>query len=546
MNIFQSENQDVIGEGKYLRDLVKCFKIAYNLSTTQNSVLTRAIYELIRKIDPLNNNYCTQHQTEIYNLVQQFKNEFSRDSISNTYTLLKNLTYDDNLKNFAPCKFPTLFKDILVENRTTVIDISNIDTEEQILFQMVFLTKMTHLIKELKAKQIKFNPKIMIMEEPAELSKGYPNPRYDLFLDFVNILRPLMDESFGLILQCLNVGRLGTELSILTSNFIGLRTTNVQGKRTLWEFLQLNDSPEDSASFRRKNKYQRDYITKLPAHLAIFKPDNIEFPFAIQLDYQALKTMKRPKDSVLVESLKRNGYDMQAFHLDLEEKSTLTAFEKDFEEYITFLPEIMQFLADSYEIDRSAPSGLTFKRYKDTFKEYVDGRLRDVYEKSSVVRKTRDELLNIIIEHNYLSVTYKQNFPGSTHAIKLYKPTEKIKESIYEYKKKYGADELEINFDEEDKRNHDENTEYIETDNTELDNINETSQVEYQIPNIENQHMEYNNKKKPIQNVPENFNLEDIKVDDGFFDAKDDESLEFMLNRYLPSIEKNKQKIKRK
>jgi len=320
----------------------------------------------------------------------------------------------DDLAFFHATSLPdneqTKAHEFITSPHTIIVDVSDYhDNTSQCLFIFVILSKFIHYISNNSG----FVPKYLFIPHIDIIFEG----RFlDLIGDFSKInkfFEPLLQNNFGLICLSNQIHYLHSNVFTFTNNIITFRSVDVKDTSVLANLMNLNELHGTGYyNTKRKETYQILYLRNMHTNEALMKRADIYQPFPVVIDNKDL-TQCPPMDyHDIVEHMGRQGYDLAYSEKRILAQAKKTLFEKDFEEYYKFIPEIINFFESIKTVDKVG--GLFIDKIKKILMEFLSPKISNEYtQNKKKMRAIRDKILKIIIDHQYLIESHPRSAGGS-------------------------------------------------------------------------------------------------------------------------------------
>ncbi|MFX1389400.1 MAG: hypothetical protein ACFE9Z_04970 [Promethearchaeota archaeon] len=317
-----------------------------------------------------------------------------------------------------------------VQNKKTIIiDLSTIrELNKKSFLGFIILAKIIHFI----ANNENFESKFIIMPYAdiffdsyhLDLKRNYD--KTDLFL------RPLLEKGFGLIFSANQVHYLHANFLGYFNNYIALKTIDNRDIAMLRNLMNLQEVEGMGVFSRNRNQtYQIQYLKNLDRDTVIIHRDDIDQPFPAVISRDAIQKQPLLTYTDIVKFMKIQGYDLKGNEKKILERAKKTIFEIDLGHYYIYVKEIITFLDELKTIDQIG--NLYKHKLEKHLKEILYPSISRKTNNKIQIKKTRDEILNLLIRQGYLVENHPQRASGSEALRTSYSVGERYEEALQDY-----------------------------------------------------------------------------------------------------------------
>lgn len=334
-------------------------------------------------------------------------------------------------------------QDFITSEKTIIIDLSHSkDFNKQCFFMMTILSKILHYINS-GAKFIKkflFIPHIDIIFDNLFLDTNMRYGKIDKFLS------PLFEKEFGLICTSSQAHYLHPNLFNHFENFITFKATDKRDIKILSNQMSLEELHGIGYYSKSRNEaYQIRYLMSMKHDEAIMKRDDLYQSFPIKLDFNELLKFAPLEWEGIIEYMGQQGYDLEYSERKILEKAKKTLLEKDFGDYCILVPEIVKFLENLTIVDQIG--NLYLSRIKEELKKVIYPKISKITKNKKRIKEIRDEIVNILIRHDYLVENHPLRASGSESLRTSYSVGSQYKKALEDYYQSKQTDLTHVTFD---------------------------------------------------------------------------------------------------
>ncbi|MFX1276033.1 MAG: hypothetical protein ACFFBP_18155 [Promethearchaeota archaeon] len=303
-------------------------------------------------------------------------------------------------------------RDFIEENYTVIINLSQLkDLQKKIFATFIILSKIIHYIENQKpyCEKIIFIPHIEIMFNSRFLDKHGKQGKIDLFFE------PLKNAGLGIVVSSEAITSLHPHVYTFFTNYAALRTTERQEIKqivNLMNFSKLHGTGIYSSS--RNETFQESYLMNMKDDEIIVRRSDINQPFPVKLDVGELVNTPEMEYDEIVKFMREYGYDFDDSEKRIIQQARKTIFKKDFDNYFTFIDEIINFMDAIKKIDKIG--NLYRNKLKEDLMSFIYSRAVKIAgseKKKREIRNWRNDIFNILIKHSYLVENHPKQASGS-------------------------------------------------------------------------------------------------------------------------------------
>ncbi len=343
----------------------------------------------------------------------QNQNKWERNPISNSLLSLfsdftsQDLTYFKKLQGTDNGKVYAY--NFVTNEKTVIIDLSLLrEVNKKIFFSFLILSKIIHYIKSSDDYVVKniIVPNVDIFYEKDYLDRKMSYGKVDIFME------PFIQRGFGMIYSANQIHYLHSNLLTYFSNLITFRATDKRDIKTLKNIMNLQEHLGTGMYSRsRKNAYQINYLKVLTSNNVLIKREDIHQSFPAFIEWQELEQSKKMSDDDIVEFMERRGFNLKNAERRILEQAKNTIFEADLGPYINYQEEIIKFLKYLKTIDNIG--NLYKRKLKKELLEIIYPKASKKTSKKENIKNMRDDLLALLIKHEYLVESHPNQASGS-------------------------------------------------------------------------------------------------------------------------------------
>ncbi len=298
--------------------------------------------------------------------------------------------------------------DFLKDDKTVIIDLSILSPPLNIFAMFVLISRIIHYTQEGKD----YIPKLLVMPNVEYFFDKFYLDKFIKPYTIDRFLNPLKEKGFGFMFLVNEVNKLHPTFFDYIQNFMALKTVQPADLMVLKNLLNLQEiQGQGYYTKSRKNTYHIDFLKQLRNNNAIVLRDDIDQPFPVKIDIDSLAAIPIPKYLELSEYMKEFGYNFQKTEEQILNSIEKTIFEKDFQQYLFLLDDIINFLRALNRID-TIGNIYEFKIKEQLFK-FIHKKLVAKDYKRKQISKIRDDLFNVLISHQYLVENHPREAGGS-------------------------------------------------------------------------------------------------------------------------------------
>jgi len=343
----------------------------------------------------------------------QTQNKWERNPMSTSLISLFSDFTSQDLTYFRKLQGPDkemVYSYHFVENdKTIIIDLSLLrEANKKVFFSFLILSKIIHYIKSSDNYMVKniIVPNIDIFFEKYYLDKKMSYGKIDIFME------PFVQNGFGMIYSANQIHYLHANLLNYFSNLITFKATDKRDIKTLQNLMNLQEHLGTGMYSRsRKNAYQINYLKVLKSNNVIIKREDIHQSFPAFIEWEKLIKTKKMSDDDIVEFMEEKGFNLKNTEKRILEQARNTIFEADLGSYINYQEEIVKFLKYLKTIDNIG--SLHKKKLKKELLETIYPKASMKTSKKENIKKIRDDLLALLIKHEYLVESHPNQASGS-------------------------------------------------------------------------------------------------------------------------------------
>ncbi len=362
----------------------------------------------------------------------QTQNKWERNPISNSLLALFSDFTTQDLNYFKKVEGTDQEKiyayNFVTNEKTVIIDLSLLrEANKKIFFSFLILSKIIHYIKSSDDYVVKniIVPHVDIFFETYYLDQKMSYGKIDIFLD------PFIQRGFGMIYLASQIHYLHPNLLTYFNNLITFRATDRRDVAILSTLMNLQESGRGMYSPSRQNAYQIDYLKVLTSNKVLIKRSDISQSFPAFIEWHKLEKAKKMSDTEIVDFMERRGYNLKDTEKRILEQAKHTLFEAHLGPYINYLEEITKFLAFLKKNEKIG--NLTIPVLKKGLLERIYPKASKKTSKKENMIKLRDDILAILIEHNYLVESHRKQPSGSETLITSYSVGSQFEMSSEDY-----------------------------------------------------------------------------------------------------------------
>ncbi|MFW9873995.1 MAG: hypothetical protein ACFFG0_12885, partial [Candidatus Thorarchaeota archaeon] len=301
------------------------------------------------------------------------------------------------------------FQDFIKNDKTVIIDLSIIvDLPKLVFVSFIIISKIIHYLRrnlEYVEKYI-FIPHIDMFFKSSVIERGNDYGKVYKFLD------PLFDKGFGLVCGANQMYYLHPNFVKYFENIVSFKTTDKRDIGALVIRMNLQEMHGTGIYSRsRKESYQIQYVEGMKSEEAIVKRSDIYQAFPVCFDWKDIKEQPIMENDEIITYMERQGYNLRDTEKMILEQIKKTLFEKDFEIYSGYTPEIKKFLESISTVDQIG--NLYERRLKKELKTILYPKASRYYKDKADIKKCRDEIFTILIKHGYLVENHPKTAGGS-------------------------------------------------------------------------------------------------------------------------------------
>ena len=430
---------------------------------------------------------------------------------------------------------PITFQDFIKDDKTVIVDLSiSNDYAKQIFLAFLIVSKIIHFIKN--AETTEYHAKIITIPHIDIFFESFFIDRKSDYGKINKFLDPLKEKGFGFIFSANQAHYLHANLINYFENFVAFNTRNKRDIAALSNFMNMQELEGIGYYFRSRNKtYQIPYMMSLKNNEALVKRSDIYQVFPVLVNWEKLeKTALMDKD-LIITYMEKQGYDLKDAETKLLEQIKKTLFEKDLGAYSIFTQEIKQFLETIRTIDQIG--SLYEKKIKKELKTVIYPKASRHLGSKVEVKRTRDEIFQILIKQGYLVENHPKTAGGSESIRTSYSVGPQYNKALEdEFESDYSIETLEsdsgtpFEFSSQDQpRNF-----IVQEKNLRKAIAREFSTFYFELFTIYEyiEHMEYKNALRVEQNIIHRFLVELYKQ---YYNVENVES-ENLLNTFIDTI----------
>jgi len=318
-------------------------------------------------------------------------------------------------------------EDTLATDKTIIIDLSvQKDTSIKVFFTFILLSKIIHYIEN----SDNFKEKILVVPGVDSFfdanfldNKMKDYGKIDKFLD------PLIQKDFGLLFSANQARYLHQNIFNYLNNLIVFRSYDKRDISTFMSLLNLRTDKSGIYSSKRKETYQAQYLINMKSNEMLVKRSDIIQPFPCLLECNDLLKLKPLTNKNIAKYMLKQGYDLSISEQRLKVKKTL--LEKDFGDFEGFIEEIINFLN---AISNIHDIGNLYKRkLKEQLLFYISEKAKKITSNKRHILKMRDEIINILISHQYLVESHPKTAGGSESMMTSYRVGPQFEKALKDY-----------------------------------------------------------------------------------------------------------------
>jgi hypothetical protein len=353
--------------------------------------------------------------------------DWEKNPINDTLlTIFSNFTQDDLTFFQQDSIFPYSF---IQNKKTIIIDLSVLrDLNKKSFIAFIILAKIIHYINH----EADYEKKIIIM------------PYADIFFDsfYLNLkrnfdkvdifLKPLVENGFGILFSANQVNYLHMNFLLYFNNYITLKTTDNRDIAMLRNLMNLQEIEGSGIYTRsRKQTYQLQYLKNLKDNMVIINRDDIDQPFPVIVKRKEIQDQSIMSNDEIMRFMETQGFDLKRNERKILERAKKTIFEIDLRHYFLYLREIITFLDEVKTIDQIG----NLYRYKleKLLKQILYPTLSLKINNKTQIKKVRNEILNILIKHDYLVENHPPRASGSEALRTSYSVGYRYQEALQDY-----------------------------------------------------------------------------------------------------------------
>ncbi len=301
------------------------------------------------------------------------------------------------------------FKDFITNDKTVIIDLSvSNDYRKQIFFAFLILSKIIHYLNfsGVYHQKVIVIPHADIMFDSFWIDKLSDYGKINKFLD------PLVAKGFGLLFSANQAHYLHHNFMSFFDNIIAFKTKDKRDIAAISNIMGLQELEGIGYYSRSRNQtYQFRYLMSMKDDEAVVKRADIYQPFPVQMEWSQIKNKLPMEENELFDYMNSQGYDIRDTEKKILEQTRKTIFQKDLGIYSGFIEEVKHFLEALKTID---PVGNLYeKRVKKELKNFIFPRASKIFKDKAEIKKSRDEIFNILVKFGYLVEDHPTRASGS-------------------------------------------------------------------------------------------------------------------------------------
>ena len=319
--------------------------------------------------------------------------------------------------------------DFITNSKTIIIDLSVFrDLKKKMFVTFVILSKIIHYIQhqENYYKKLLYVPYIDIFFDSFFLDLKKTYDKVDIFL------RPLIEKKFGLIFSAHQIHYLHPNALLYFNNYITLKATHNRDIAVLRNEMNLQEL-EGTGYYtpNRKHAYQILYLKNLKDNIILTRRADIGQPFPALIDWKEIKQCPILPYEEIVKFMNRQGYDLRFSEKRILEHVRETLFEIDLGHYYIYIEEIIKFMDLILTVDQIG--NLYRKKLEEYLKKFLYPALAERTQKKEHMRKIRNNVLDILIKHDYLVENHPRRAGGGEALRTSYSVGPRYQEALKDY-----------------------------------------------------------------------------------------------------------------
>lgn len=313
--------------------------------------------------------------------------------------------------SLSPSTGGITFQKFLDNNKTIILDLSiSTDYTKQMFLTFLIITKIVHYVKSVEDEE--YFRKILVVPHTDLFFNSIFIDRQSDYGKINKFLDPLKDNGFGFIFSANQAHYLHTNLINYFENFVAFNTKDKRDIAALSNFMNMQELKGIGYYSNKRNQtYQIPYLMSLKGSEAIIKRSDMYQVFPVLIDSKEIEQTKMMSKDEITAYMEKQGYDLRDAELKLMEQIKKTLFEKDFGIYSGFIQEIKQFLETISTIDQIG--SLYKKKLKKELKTVIYPKASRHLSSKTDVKKTRDEIFQLLLKHGYLVENHPKTAGGS-------------------------------------------------------------------------------------------------------------------------------------
>ena len=322
--------------------------------------------------------------------------------------------------------------DFIGSDKTVIIDLSSLgdDLQEKIFVSFMIVSKIIHFANY---SDDYFNKIIILPNIDMFFNSSYLDMYGKVLYHKIDkFLNPLL-ENFGMIFTANQISYLHTNVFNYFNNIITFKATNKFDISILRNEMGLQEMQgKGFYSSTRKNTYQIEYLKQMNSDEILVKRSDIYQPFPAKFEINDLNTIEPLSQEKINGYMNEQGYDLKFSEEQLRARARQTIFEIDLGLYSRFIPEVIKLLEAIRTIE--LVGYVYMSKLEDELKAVITPKaVKLTNNNKKHIKKIRDNILSILINHEYLIESHPR-MPGGRESIRpSYKVGHRFIEAVNDY-----------------------------------------------------------------------------------------------------------------
>jgi len=364
--------------------------------------------------------------------VKNLPDHEKRNGVESIIATLEEFSAEDTtylFSKYGESKLISSVIEFLKTDKTIIIDISgSSDLNKRVFFTWLMVAKFIHYLNFNDHYVPKFLviPHLDLMFDVYFLEKSM---RYGKISKFIT---PLLQKGFGFICSADQVHHLHPNVLTILDNYITFKAIDPRDISTLRNLLNLEEMHGTGMySKSRKELYQTRYLMTMRPLEAIMKRTDIYQPFPVKIDSTQLMELVSLDWKEIITHMDVQGFNMKDSERVILERAQKTVFEKDMGGHSHLIPEIITFMESLRTVH--AVGNMYKSKIREELKNVLYPKLSLINQDKKIVKKMKDEILDILFSRGYLVESHPAQASGGQSVRSSYQVSQKFDRVLEDY-----------------------------------------------------------------------------------------------------------------